>query len=374
MTALSIEVLTSWDEAVKIKEQWNELTLQAGIAHPFSSYDFLDCWYRAYCNSAEVRIVLIRKNRDLKTIFPGMIYKEKFKGIPVTSFSLAANWYSPRADIVMAPDDSEAFFLCLRAISTRLPEKIHLIKLWMVQTDSPIDRIIKASKLPGLSPYCANQTQSPGFDLIKGWENYFESRSKKIRYRFRQAEKRAKEMGEVTFEVFSTPDGLSQIIPRLKSLDSKTWQHKNGSGLFSKSSNEAFSHGLLLNFSQAANVIVALLKIGYTDAAYELGVISGNKAFFLKYGYDPVYADCRPGVLIQSYLTRHISTLGVQEIDLGMEQSEEKGHWQTKSPEFNNYWLIRKNTLKGSALLLGMVVNECIKTIKKKQSENPEKE
>jgi len=364
MTALTVDVLKDWNETINIKEQWNELNLQSKLTHPFSCYEFFDCWYHAYCKPGDARIILIRDGRNLRAIFPGIVSKVRIKGISINVFSCAANWYSPQTDILTSPDDKEALFLNLEAISAQLPEKIHLIKLWMVQKESLTDKIVKDSELPRLVFYCENQTECPGFDLSNGWDSYFQSRSKKFRFRFRQAEKRAKSQGLLRFEYFSTPNELQLIIPRLKSLDAKTWQHEKGSGLFSNTENETFYQGLLSKYSRVVKVIMAFLKIGELDVAYELGIISGTKAFFLKYGYDPTFSDCRPGVLVQSYLTQYVSSLGVQEIDLGMEQSEEKAHWQTKISEYNNYWLIRKNTLKGNGLLAGILLNKFLKKIK----------
>lgn len=369
MTDFTVEVLTDWDKTIHIKEEWNELNLQSNPTHPFSCYEFFDCWYRAYCRPGEARIILTRDGQKIKVIIPGLLSKEKIKGISINLFTCAANWYSPRFSIIAAPADLETFLLNLEFISVKLPEKVHLFKLWMVRTGSKVDKIVKDSELPQVAFYCEHQIECPDFDLSDGWDSYFQSRSKKIRYRFRQAEKRAKSQGELGFEIFSVHDDLHSILPRLKSLDAKTWQHKNGSGLFSTIENETFYEGLLLNYSKVAKVIVAFLTIGNRDAAYELSVIDGIQAFFLKYGYDPVFSDCRPGVLVQSYLTRHLSSLGVQKVDLGLEPSEEKAHWQTNTSEYHNYWLIRKNTLKGRGLLAGIQFKEMINKPKRNQEQ-----
>lgn len=365
-----VEILKDWDEASKIKDQWDALNLRSGIPHPFTSCEWFDCWYHAYCKPGQVRIVLVRDGQGLRAILPGMVCRDTIKGVPLNIFTYAANGYSPRADIIATPGDTAAFLSGIRAISTHLPEKIHLIKLWMVQAASPTDEIINASELPYLSAYCEHSAESPGFDLSDGWDKFFQGRSKKFRFRFRQAENRAKRLGDLGFEVFTSPEDLSKILPRLKSLDAKTWQHQNGSGLFSTLENAAFYQGLLVKYSEKGEVVTAFLKIGEADAAYEIGVISRGKGFFLKYGYDPLFADCRPGVLVQSYLTQFAASRGVDEIDLGLEQSAEKAHWQTKAPEYRNYWLIGKNTLKGRGLLLGIAINERLKKVKGLKNQN----
>jgi len=376
MTALTVEILNNWEKAIPIRDEWNALCLQVGLPHPFSCYEYLDCWYRAYSRPEEARIILIREGGRLKAIFPGVIIKEKFKGIPVSSFSYAANWYSSRADLIVAPEDKETFLTVFKTIQSQLPETFHLIKLWMIQTGTPLAKMVNDSSFPHLFPYNANQIKSPGFDLSNGWESYFQSRSKKIRYRFRQAEKRANNLGSLAFDIFSTSEDLAASLPRLKSLDAKTWQYKNGSGLFSTLENETFNRGLLEDYSRAVKIVLAFVKIGDRDAAYEMGVIHERRAFFLKYGYDPEFSECRPGVLVQSYLARQVASWGVQDIDLGMLESEEKGHWQTKSPEFNNYWLIRKDTFRGRALVLGIRINNFLRKHKKlkEETKSPEKE
>jgi len=363
MADFKFEVLDHWDETAKLKNQWNELILSSGVPHPFTTYEWFNCWYRAYCRPGDERIIVLRDGQGLRAILPGMIRRMKIGGVPLTIFSNAANGHSPRADILSTPNDTEALIHILSALPKHLPEKIHLIMLLTVEADSSIEKIIKENAVSKLYPYCEHNLQSPGFGLSNGWEKYFQSRSKKIRFRFRQGENRAKSMGALKFEPFSSRDDLRPLIERLKLLEVKTWQYKQGSGLFSTAANEAFYRGLLENYAKDREVVISFLTIGGVDAAYELGVLSGSKAYFLKYGFDPEFEDCRPGVLVQTYLSQYVASLGCKEIDLGLEQSEEKAHWQTQVLDFKNYWLIRKNTLRGNILIWGIGANRIFKKV-----------
>ena len=51
-----IEILCNWQETAKFREQWNKLYTEMDEIHPFSSYEWFENWFLAYCNSGDERV------------------------------------------------------------------------------------------------------------------------------------------------------------------------------------------------------------------------------------------------------------------------------------------------------------------------------
>jgi len=168
-------------------------------------------------------------------------------------------------------------------------------------------------------------------------------------------------MGGLKYDIISSEAISENIIERLKLLEAKTWQHKSGSGLFSTLENERFYYKLLRSFGKEREITLCFQQIGDKDSAYELSTSYANTAFFLKYGYDSEFGNCHPGLLIQSYLSEYVSSLGFNEVDLLGEMSEEKERWQTHLREHRNYWIINKKAVRGEILFAELRVHNVLK-------------
>jgi len=347
---LRTEVLRSWEGAANLRTEWNQLQEASGCEHPFTTYEWFDCWYSAYCKPEDVAIVLVKEGDTLRAILPGMLIYQIIKGIPFNVFSYAGNGHSPRCGIISKKEDTEANKASLVAIWDHLGVKINLVTLMSIDAGSPTQFILDNLELPHLFLHIEHSFESPAFDISRGWGNYLGSRSKKFRQRIRQGRNRAERLGRLTYNIIPNDSVSEQDIERLKIIDSKTWQHREGSGLFSTIENGKFYKELLKTFGKHGQMILCFLKIGDSDVAYEIATSFGSKAFFLKYGYDPEFNKCSPGLLIQSYLAEHFSSLGFHEVDLVGEMSEEKEHWPTHKREHKNYWIINKRSLRGRIL------------------------
>lgn len=347
-----IEVLLDWNQALGIKDEWNDLNSKSGVSHPFTTYEWFDCWYRAYCNPSRARVILVREKGDnnLRAILPGMLIKLKKGGITLNGFSYAGNGHSPRCGIISKEDDVEAKQSAIIAIWEHLEKKVDLAVFMSIEVGSPTHFVLNNIKLPHLFLRIEHSFESPAFDISKGWDSYLATRSKKFRKRIRNGKNRAERLGKLNYNVISSGFISEQDIERLKLIDNKTWQHREGTGLFSTIENGNFYRELLRTFGKHRPVILCLLQIGDRDVAYEVATSFCLTSFFLKYGYDPEFNKCSPGLLIQSHLGEYFSLLGYHEIDLVGEMTEEKEHWPTHKREHKNYWIINKGSLRGRIL------------------------
>ncbi len=348
-----IEIICNLLETTKLREQWNKLYQAMDEIHPFSSYEWFENWYFAYCNSGDERIILVKEADNIKAIFPGLIDQIYKGGIRLHVFRYAANGHSPRCGIIAKKMNYEAIAAALKAPFYHSKEKFDLIIVPSVNANSDTDQVLKKMNDHKIQLHSEHKFESPAYKISNGWQSYLMTKSKS----FRRTEKRSvncfERYGPINYDIYSTTSINKDVIKRLRVIDSKSWQHKNKSGLFSTQKNRIFYELLFRNESENDSISICFLRVNEKDAAYIIGITSNFTAYLLKYGYNPKFSKCSPGHLIQRYFSKYYSSLGFNEIDLIGENTEEKSRWANFKRKHNNYWLINKNRIKGILLLLG---------------------
>ncbi|MDY6894519.1 MAG: GNAT family N-acetyltransferase, partial [Thermotogota bacterium] len=295
--------------------------------------------------------------------FPGMLVRWNIAGVPLNCFSYANNDHSFRGGIIARKDDISAIHAAIYAATSSLGARIHILSLPRIMAESLNHHAITSHRFTNLSVHIEHSFESPSFDISGGMDSYLATRSGKFRKRIKQGLNRAKRLGSVEYDIVKNMENPNEIVKRLKSLDRKTWQHQNGTGLFSTTENLTFYSALIHDYSEGRPMIVCFLKIDGVDAAYELATSFGSTAFFLKYGYDPAFNKCSPGLLIQTHLSRYVSSLGFKEVDLLGETTTEKARWATHFCKHSNYWFINRRTARGIYLHIALSSQKIIKNI-----------
>lgn len=355
------EIIDNWAATKNIKSQWSALYKQSKVGHPFTTYEWFDCWYPAFCKDGQERIILLKDENGIRAIFPGMIEKYNKGGVTFKRFSFAANGHSPRCGIIANANDHDAIDAILLAPFSQLSGKIFVTSIHAVYTSSDTHSVLMSIDPSNAFLHEEHSFESPAFEMPEGWGVYLLSRSKDFRRRLKRKIKQATKLGDVSVDILEGSDALSGAIDRLKVLDRKTWQHKNGTGLFSIGESADFYSNLMRVFSTKGNVSLCFLQVNGNDISYEIAISRNLTMFFLKYGFDPAFNKCSPGVLIQSFFGEHVSFNGFKEVDLVGEITPEKESWETKRREHVNYWLVDPKSLKGRLLISALRIKNSIK-------------
>lgn len=352
--AFTYEVLEDWNRAALLREEWDELYALSGIGHPFATFEWLDCWIGAFCRPGVLRLLAVRDAGGIRAIFPAYKTTVVRRGIHLKALSSAGNGHFPRFGVLSREGDLAAVSAALAyPFSPQWEEKIDLLSLVNVWESSLTALALKGLDLTDTHEHVEHTFESPAYRVGEGWERYFASRSGNFRHRFRQSLNHFGKLPDHRFE-FVPLTGDASFVERLRAIDARTWQHENGSGLFSVPENAAFYEGICRKLPGSLDCYAGFLRAQGKDIAYELGFSQGRTAYLLKYGFDPEYSRCRPGVLVQHFLSEHLAGRGIEEIDLCGESTEEKAKWATHSRRHDNIWLLNKGSLLGRCATLGL--------------------
>jgi CelD/BcsL family acetyltransferase involved in cellulose biosynthesis len=350
-----VKVYKDLASAHGLRNQWDELNGLSEARSPFSSYEWLSCWYRAYCQASAIRIVAVYSNGQLRAVLPGFLKRKRIGPFIFNVFCYAGTGQTPLCGVIAASGDMEAAREALNTVGT-VDKAIHLGILPDVETGSLTWKTLEENSFNCLHVLSEDKYKAPGFTMPKGWDDYLASKSKKFRKRLKESLNSSQKLGSIGFQIFQTGDRFEEGIERLKQLDAKSWQGRAGRGLFTKGGDDAFFNNLVSADSNYLRYLICFMRIGNEDAAFTTAVCSEREVFLLKTGYDKQFESCRPGVLVRAHICEILAGEGITNVDLGSDESEEKSRWQSHNRDYESFWLCNRSTFKGWLLLLGVRV------------------
>jgi len=360
---LSVEILSDWKFAEPLKEEWRSLQQRADTPSPFSSFEWLGAYYKAYCPPGKVRIILVRdREKRLRAILPGMLERRVIAGISQSCFVYPAAYYTPRCGVIALPGDIKAVVAALEALA-KLEDIIHIVILPDIEKNSITWQAIQSGLSRKWYVRIENKYESPVYAMPEGWEAYRKTRSKNLRKRIRQSIKRCASRGPVATRVFVTGHNFYEGIERLRRLDAITWQGCAGNGVFNNEKDFKFFKNLCDADSGWLHIEIEILQIDGIDVAYRLVACQGPDVFLLRTGFDPAYGDCRPGIASRAFLNERLANRGVVNFDLGAGVQSEKVHWETFRRSAASFWLVNRQTVRGCLHLLEFFAYQYVKPI-----------
>ena len=358
---MNVEVIRGWEMARELlQEAWEELYRQADMRSPFTSFQWFDTWFQVFGDPETVRIVVVRDDNRVRAILPGRIEKHRYGGLPLTCFVFPADAHTPRSGVVCLPGNVDAARAAIMATMT-LDEPVDLAILPDIELHSVNWQVLSGGLPAPCSVRVEHRYQSPFFSMEDGWEAYLRGRSVNFRKSIRQSIKRCEGRGQVTSEVFVVGQNFQAGLDRLRALDERTWQGKNGSGVFRSRNWGRFYDKLSRTSLPLVRFELEFLLIDGVDVAFALLASQGEQAFLLRTGYDTDYENYHPGVTLQERFCKRLVAAGVTNFDFGAFITEYKKRWETGRHEHACYWVINRGTLKGRLLWLELLLHDRIR-------------
>lgn len=172
---------------------------------------------------------------------------------------------------------------------------------------------------------------SPCIELGERWTEPRGQFNARRQSDFRRAHKRAKEAGEVRFEVHAPTPGpaLDRWLNEAYAVESKGWKGAGGTALASDPQLGPFYRGLSNAAAREGLLRLCFLRIGGQPAAMQLALQYGRRFWLMKIGYDPAYARCSPGQLLMLHTIGHAAGLGLASYEMLGNTARWTADWTT---------------------------------------------
>ena len=152
----------------------------------------------------------------------------------------------------------------------------------------------------------------PYIDLSSDWmepENCFNSGR---RSDFRRAERHAKQLGEVSYEILSpAPAEVDSLLQEAYQIELASWKGEAGTALATDPVRGAFYRHYALAASERGILRLVFLRIDGQAAGMQIAIESDDRFWLLKIGHDNRFSKCSPGTLLMLYSLRYAASCGL---------------------------------------------------------------
>jgi CelD/BcsL family acetyltransferase involved in cellulose biosynthesis len=265
---------------------WDELVCSMRRPSPFLLHGWLLEWWRHYGRNRSLAVHVARRGEQLVGALP--LCRTRRFGLRVTQF--LGGTKAPLADLLLrAGEDS--------ATAVKLTERITAGSVDFADLfGMPSDSRLAAAVPPGSLALLERQ-EAPVLDLSAGWEaTYNEKLSSKARSERRRYRRRLEKLGAVEVTIARTPDELGPALEHAFRLHALRWKGRRETSGFSRPHGSAFRRAAMLRLAERDVPRLVTLSVDGRPVAFNLYLLYERTAYGGTMGFDPAFADYRPGV------------------------------------------------------------------------------
>jgi hypothetical protein len=318
-TNYRFELLTSFEQAVKYKSDWDALVKEMPSVSPCITYEWLSTWWHCLNDDRKELQIVVMKNHDkVIAIAPLMIIKFRFLFLKIRKIefiSMARYADSPSniaaaLDFIIPQNHSGIFPLLFDYIKENC--NWHFMRFNPIDSDSPTMLYIgKAAIDSGLLYHAHIVFHNVILNITESWSEYYKSLSKNFRKHLCSTEKKLRQSEAISIEMYTTKDDIHSHMPVLLDIERKSWKWNVGISINSTVFKNFFNE-IINTCGDAGMLQLWLLRAGDQYIAYDYNLIYKNSIVNLKGSYDSNYHSFSPGNIL---LAKEIEQAFEQKID-----------------------------------------------------------
>jgi CelD/BcsL family acetyltransferase involved in cellulose biosynthesis len=281
---IAYETLARVEEFDEVAQEWDELVRAMRKPTPFLLHGWVKAWLRHYADDAEPAIHIARRGSRLVAALPFVVRRRW--GLRVASF--VGDEY-PFVDVLLAPDEK---LETARALVNYAVTKHDCASLGMVSAESTI---VEAC---GTRLELVPRVGAPVLDISEGFEHvYFEKYTKKARREHTRRQRKLAELGKVEIDVARTPEEIEAALEDAFRLHALRWQGRFDLSTFGTEQGIRFHREALRGLAESGAAHLQMLRLDGRAIAFRCNLAAGQRMFFYRSAFDPVYYGSAPGVI-----------------------------------------------------------------------------
>lgn len=289
----------------RLGREWRRLEEHATL--PSQTLAFHTALARTMMGSRIVEIATAREMEDVVAILPLCRRRGWWR-----------RWHAAGARQVYEPVDA----LCRSAQDAALLARVlarlsRPLRLDRVPAESPlVAALVAAMKGRGLIVTRPAQS-SPTITFAPGETDPEQRFNAGRRSDFRRARRRAEALGDVLFEMHAPPpETFDDLFEQAVAVEQRGWKGEAGTALGTDAAKASFFRDFLFRASQEGHCRIALMRIGGSAVAMQLGVEFQRRYWLFKIGFDQNFARCSPGNLLMLHAMADTAARGLLGVEL----------------------------------------------------------
>jgi CelD/BcsL family acetyltransferase involved in cellulose biosynthesis len=254
----------------------------------------------------------------------------------VRRLAFVADVHTPMFDVLAADRKEEAFSVLVEKLAADR-NRWDVAQLSQIPLESPtLEMLPRLAREAGLEAGIWSAPAAPYISMTGGWDRYLASLSSGHRGNLRNRRRRLEAMGPVAMETVSEGDLVTALDDGFR-IEAAAWKGANSTAISSQPDVAKFYRRLAERASKLGWLDLKFLTVGGRRAAFGYSLLFKKRLFVLKEGYDPLYADGSPFLLLFGMMLEDAHRRGLDSVELLGEEEPWKARWTSTAREHR--WL-----------------------------------
>jgi CelD/BcsL family acetyltransferase involved in cellulose biosynthesis len=296
----------------EIAAAWDLLADRIGL--PFLTHAWVVSWWRAFRAGRRLRICTVWADGELEGVFPLAARSGRLEAL--------ANVHSP-VFMPFAVDQAALERVALAALASQGHE---LVVPALPTEGTAVTVLQRTSQELGRITLLEFQHVSPIIELSGSFAEYRQRMRAKSRAGLDRRRRNLERMHDVIFSVVDVPVDLDDELDRGFAVESSGWKGNHGTAIVSAPETETFYRELARRFAEKGQLRLSSITADGKEIAFDFSLLSGNRLYLLKTGYDEDYGRFSPGLLLRMAIIERCFELGLDAHELLGDTAE----WKTR--------------------------------------------
>jgi CelD/BcsL family acetyltransferase involved in cellulose biosynthesis len=330
-----------------MKTDWNQMLSKSMDNNPFSTFEWLSTWWKFYGQPNEFKIFTV-KNEQNQTILIAPLMYTGYKQLGIKILKKMEFVATPHSDYhtLLFTDFYESKKIISKLIEHIYEtQKLDLLIFGEIPENSYSAKLLENIQINGYTNELVKGMDCPYIELPSDKVTFVNTLGSSMRHNLKKWEKQASEKFKLNFIKYTEIGDVEKAMRAFFEIHQKRQKSEGREGYFANSKNQQFHIEIAKSFAEKD--FLALFFLTFNDEpvssiyCYEYN----DKLYAYLCGFDPEYAEYRPGYLIFKKAIEYGIDKGLKEFDFLRGPEEYKQRWKAKVRK-NYEYRILKNGMK----------------------------
>lgn len=306
-----------WSEVQALAGRWNTLLASSASDTVFLTWEWCEAWWKNYGGGRELSVWAVWDQEELIAIAPFFVDVVRRWGSRWQALRLIGDGSndSDYLDCMIRRGREKEVTAALVRVLAANQEDWDWLEFHGTPAASPcLAAVLECAREQDWRFSC-EPIPCATLPLPRRWEEYLKSLQPRFRSKVRSGLHLMQERFRSVPRACNTPEEIESWLPVLFDLHARRWQTREQSGVFTGAAKRSFYRDLSVAALPRGWLAFHRLEWGERPLALQYGLMYNNRFHLLQEGYEPAFAQLRPGLVLRAFLLRTWMEQGIEEYD-----------------------------------------------------------
>lgn len=330
-SSTGVRLITSPDEFMVLRNQWNALVASSAKRLLFYNHEWFDAAWQWRQQSARLYLLTNFVGPRLAAVLPLVQSEIRSRGFVVRELSFLTVPDTQACDMLVGDRDSASACNAFVTELARRRGEWDVIRLKYLTPQSVAASVLrKALERNGFKTKLFDVPGNPFIAIDTCWEDYYATRSRRLKKANNLAANRVKKAGDLRVEWLAPgsgdPVGVDRFLAQAIAISGKSWKSRTGNSL-DNAGPQSFIRRLSDLAAQRGWLSIWILNANDRAIAMEYQLIADGNVYGLRSDFDTEFESASPGTYLSRHLLEQLFKLGLSRYYMGPGNNAYKHHW-----------------------------------------------